>query len=165
MLFDLFVLFLPAYIANAMPVLLGGKMPMDFNKKFLDGKRILGKGKTIQGFLGGIFSGISVGFILSFIYNPFGISSQNQFLIAILMSIGAMIGDSIGSFIKRRFGVKGEYPFIDQMPFIITAILFSYPLIPKLDLLTYFGILLFTYVLHKTANIFAYYIGIKKVPW
>ena len=33
---------LPAYFANAAPVVLGGGPPLDMGKKFLDGRRILG---------------------------------------------------------------------------------------------------------------------------
>jgi len=34
--------FLPAYFANATPVVLGGGTPIDLGRNFLDGRRILG---------------------------------------------------------------------------------------------------------------------------
>ena len=41
---------IPLYVANASPIILHGKVPIDFNKN-INGKRILGKGKTILGSL------------------------------------------------------------------------------------------------------------------
>ncbi len=42
-------LMLPAYIANPTAALFGGGMPIDFGKKYHDGQRILGDGKTFRG--------------------------------------------------------------------------------------------------------------------
>ena len=43
-------LILPAYVANASAVLVGGGTPVDSGKNWKDGKRILGDGKTWRGF-------------------------------------------------------------------------------------------------------------------
>ncbi|MHA1713397.1 MAG: CDP-archaeol synthase, partial [Candidatus Ranarchaeia archaeon] len=45
----------PAYVANAIPVLAGGGLPIDLGKNFIDGQRILGDGKTYRGFAAGTF--------------------------------------------------------------------------------------------------------------
>jgi len=58
-------LILPAYIANASAVLVGGGTPIDFGKNWKDGKRILGDGKTWRGLISGAFIGITSGFGLS----------------------------------------------------------------------------------------------------
>ena len=58
-------LILPAYIANASAVLVGGGTPIDFEKNWRDGKRILGDGKTWRGLIVGAFVGITGGFGLS----------------------------------------------------------------------------------------------------
>jgi hypothetical protein len=50
---------LPAYIANS-AVLFAGQTPVDLGKSFVDGKRILGPGKTLKGLIGGTLAGISV---------------------------------------------------------------------------------------------------------
>ena len=47
----------PAYCANAAPVIFGGGKPMDFGKKFFDGKPFLGAHKTFRGFLAGTIVG------------------------------------------------------------------------------------------------------------
>jgi CDP-2,3-bis-(O-geranylgeranyl)-sn-glycerol synthase len=133
-----FWLILPAYIANASALLSGGGFPIDFGKKWNDGKRILGDGKTWRGLFIGTFIGMTAGFgfsvVAKFSYNidfPIRINDFLGFplMIPILFSIcfGALIGDIIESFFKRRRGKKrGEnwIPF-DQIDFIIGVLLFS----------------------------------------
>ena len=58
-------LILPAYVANASAVLVGGGIPIDFGKKWKDGHRILGDGKTWRGLFSGVFIGMTAGFGLS----------------------------------------------------------------------------------------------------
>ena len=55
----------PAYCANAVPVIAGGGTPMDFGKNFFDGKPILGKNKTFQGFFSGLIIGTTAGLVFS----------------------------------------------------------------------------------------------------
>ncbi len=52
-------LIFPAYCANAAPVLAGGGLPMDFDKNFMDGRRIFGKNKTFRGFFFGLAIGVA----------------------------------------------------------------------------------------------------------
>ena len=54
----------PAYIANSVAVLTGGKYPIDQGRTLSDGNRILGDGKTWSGLLGGTLGGIMFGTIL-----------------------------------------------------------------------------------------------------
>lgn len=56
---------IPLYFANASPIILHGKIPLDLNFKF-NNKRILGDGKSILGTLFGIISGTVAGFIYFF---------------------------------------------------------------------------------------------------
>ena len=118
----------PAYCANAIPVITGGGYPIDFGKKFFDGKPILGKNKTFRGFFSGLIVGTAVGYLESIFLNyP---SKNSGLLFGLLLSLGALFGDLTGAFIKRRLGmVPGDLlPVIDQVDFIIGAILFSFPL-------------------------------------
>jgi CDP-2,3-bis-(O-geranylgeranyl)-sn-glycerol synthase len=138
-LIQAFWLILPAYIANASALLLGGGLPIDFGKKWYDGKRILGDGKTWKGLLIGTFFGMTAGFGFSVISKfseninfPIEINDFSGFplMIPILFSIcfGALIGDIIESFFKRRIGRdRGEnwIPF-DQIDFILGVLLLSY---------------------------------------
>ena len=106
-------LIFPAYIANSSAVIFGGGAPVDLGHRFKDGNRIFGDGKTWFGFIGGTLAGI--GFALGQIlgthssfpdhfwgYGPL----PNAFLLAVLIPIGALLGDLLGSFIKRRRGFK-----------------------------------------------------------
>lgn len=133
-------LVIPAYIANASALLVGGGTPIDFGKNWKDGKRILGDGKTWRGLLSGAFIGITGGFGLSvaakFINaSDFEFLGLNDFtgfplMIPIISSIcfGALLGDIIKSFFKRRIGKKrGEdwIPF-DQIDFVLGVLFFSF---------------------------------------
>ena len=134
-----FWLILPAYIANASALLLGGGLPIDFGKKWSDGNRILGNGKTWRGLFIGTFIGMTSGFgfsiISKFAFNidfPIKINDFTgfPFMILILFSLcfGALMGDIIESFFKRRIGKKrGEnwIPF-DQLDFILGVLFFSF---------------------------------------
>jgi CDP-2,3-bis-(O-geranylgeranyl)-sn-glycerol synthase len=133
-------LVLPAYIANASALLVGGGTPIDFGKKWKDGQRILGDGKTWRGLISGAFIGIASGFGFSVVaiyasdseFAFLGISDFGRFpiMIPIIGSIcfGALLGDIFESFIKRRVGKKrGEdwIPF-DQLDFIVGVLIFSF---------------------------------------
>ena len=92
----------------------------------------------------------------------------------VLASYGAVVGDLIGSFLKRRFDIKSGAPFwiVDQLDFALTALLFvSIPgfILPNLFMLPDFYIIIFLIILTPAvsiiANIIAYLIGLKDVPW
>lgn len=142
---------LAAYIANASAVLVGGGTPIDFGKKWKDGSRILGDGKTWRGLFSGALVGIIGGFGLvvaaQFIATTgFAFVGLTDFLgfplmIPIIFSIcfGALFGDIIESFFKRRIGKKrGEnwIPF-DQIDFILGALFFSFIMAGFLQILSF----------------------------
>jgi len=133
-------LVLPAYIANASALLVGGGTPIDFGKSWKDDKRILGDGKTWRGLITGAFVGMTGGFGLSVVAkfaaaSDFAFLGINDFtgfpfMIPIIAAIcfGALIGDIVESFFKRRIGKgRGEdwIPF-DQIDFILGALFFSF---------------------------------------
>ncbi|MFA5077534.1 MAG: CDP-2,3-bis-(O-geranylgeranyl)-sn-glycerol synthase [Candidatus Micrarchaeia archaeon] len=160
---------IPAYIANAVPVVLGGGTKLDFGLGFPDGRRIFGDGKTVRGFLAGVFGGIAAGGILSMLYVvPFFPSAGVQFTGFALMSFGTMVGDALGSFLKRRFGIEPGKPFIlDQLMFLVVALMLVQPYVSPAvygwDALLFLFIT--TYVLHVGSNFVANRLGWKKVPW
>lgn len=155
-LIGLIVFILPAYIANASPVILGGGPPMDFGKKFGDGKRVLGDGKTWRGFFGGILAGTATGILLG------------SAIPGLLLSLGTLVGDTVGSFAKRRMGMERGKPsaLMDQLTFLFIALLFAYPFLPAyLDVFGLVFLVALTYLLHVVSNVFAHRMGWKKVPW
>ncbi len=169
---SLILFILPAYVANSVPVLLGGGPPMDFNFRFTDHRRIFGRGKTIRGFVAGIISGILIGGVEAFILPGTAFSFYpnpiHYLLGGLLLGLGTMFGDLAGSFIKRRMGMYPGHPSIllDQLLFFIFALFFVVPLAPKmLTLPNIIFLLLLTFLLHVGANFAANRLGLKKVPW
>lgn len=162
------VFYLPAYLANATPVFLSGYGRVDFGSKFVDGHDLLGKNKTILGTISGILIGGLTGLVTYFLL-PDMFSLVNMTYvgggIGLVQGIGAMFGDLVGSFTKRRFKVSEGRPFIviDQIDFILFAMLFSVPFIdfPPIWLL----IIPLTIVITLTANAIAYKLGLKQVWW
>jgi len=135
-----FWIILPAYIANASAVLVGGGKAIDFGKKYKDGKRILGDGKTWRGLIIGTLVGMIGGFGLSVAakminqteYAFIGVTDFLGFpyMILIVFSIcfGALFGDIVESFFKRRRGIsrgKNWIPF-DQIDFILGVLFVSF---------------------------------------
>jgi CDP-2,3-bis-(O-geranylgeranyl)-sn-glycerol synthase len=165
---------LPAYTANGLPVIFGGGPPIDCGKT-INGKRVFGDGKTIRGFLGGVLSGTLVGLILFYVgplLNQSIPESQGLIdlsfnpIIGLLLSVGALTGDLVGSFIKRRLNLKrgAPAPLLDQITFLIFAILFALILIPVP--LEYFLFLVpLTLCMHLLTNFISWLIGLKKVPY
>jgi len=150
----------PAYCANAIPVVTGGGQPIDFGKKFFDGKPIFGKNKTLRGFFSGFVIGTAVGLVESVFFPKYPI------FFGLLLSLGALFGDLGGAFVKRRLGLApGELlPVIDQVDFIVGAILFSLPLqILSWELII--AVLIITAPIHLLTNFAAYKLGLKNNPW
>ena len=175
-------LMLPALTPNTAAVLWGGGTPMDFGKTWR-GKRILGDGKTWRGFFGGAATGIVVGLAqqvaASSLGSPdlWGYGSGNSATFTIvLLAFGAMLGDSAGSFAKRRLriGRGDKAPVLDQYNFVVGAIVLVLIYRPSWFLDHYlrgnsiYGLVLFLIVvpfLHRGVNIIGYKLGKKNVPW
>ncbi|UCE29106.1 MAG: CDP-2,3-bis-(O-geranylgeranyl)-sn-glycerol synthase [Candidatus Bathyarchaeota archaeon] len=122
----------PAYCANAAPVIFGGGTPIDIGRKFLDRKPILGSHKTFRGFFAGLIIGSSVGFVQHVLFQSSSFLQdtlwfQSSVSLGFILSLGALVGDLIGSFFKRRLGLSpgASLPMADQLDFVVTALLFS----------------------------------------
>ena len=149
----------PAYCANAIPVIAGGGRQIDCGKNFWDGKPIFGKNKTFRGFLSGLFVGTVVGFVETIVFGY-------PIFFGLLLSLGALFGDLVGAFVKRRLGLApGKLlPVIDQVDFIVGAILFSFPLQIVFSGLI-ITVLIITPPIHLLTNFAAYKFGLKNNPW
>ncbi|MCX8195234.1 MAG: CDP-2,3-bis-(O-geranylgeranyl)-sn-glycerol synthase [Candidatus Micrarchaeota archaeon] len=163
---------LPSYFANATPVLLGGGQPLDAKRKFADGERVFGDGKTVRGFFAGICAAVLVGSIeglalLGSWLDLYG-SAQKYTIAGFLLGSGTMAGDLLGSFIKRRQKIPRGKPswVMDQLMFLFFAIAFAYPVashLVSLESVLFLAVL--TYFVHIGANVLANRLGLKKVPW
>lgn len=166
-------LMLPAYIANPTAVVFGGGTPIDFGRKWKDGRRIFGDGKTFRGLLGGTACGIVTGLIqmqvtsLEFL----GIFT---FVSIITLSFGALLGDMIKSFFKRRLGYErgAKFPLVDQLDFVAGAWILTYAFEPAWFWENFLAhpwimvtVILLTPLLHRLTNIIGYYARLKKEPW
>ncbi len=168
-------LMVPAYISNPMAVVFGGGKPIDMGTKWLDGQRILGDGKTIRGLIGGTACGILAGILQIYVVAPaFNIEIVPTMIAVITLSFGALLGDLVKSFFKRRIGfVRGaELPLIDQLDFVAGAWILTYIFAPVwfnenflLSPPIMITVIILTPILHRLTNIFGYIIKLKKEPW
>jgi len=167
------IFFSPAYVANSSPLFISSIIrnlhPLDFGKIFIDGNRILGDGKTIEGTSFGLLLGLIYFCILKLVNDFLGITYLYYgYLDGIPIVVGALLGDIFGSFLKRRLNIKqGEMlPIFDQLGFLVFAlfiysIFFDIPL--SLDAIIY--VLFVTFFTHILTNLGAYIFNIKDKPY
>ncbi len=161
---------LPAYFANAAPVCLKALKhthPIDSGRMFSDKRPILGKGKTWEGFLFAIFIGCIVGaFQTQFNSKIPHIEIFMTLELAFILSLGAMMGDTIASFFKRRLGKKrGESMFLlDQLDFVIAALVFASAVV-VVPIYMWVILSIITPLSNYMSNFIAYKLKLKDVWW
>nr|WP_255772502.1 CDP-2,3-bis-(O-geranylgeranyl)-sn-glycerol synthase [Methanothermobacter sp. K4] len=151
---------LPAYMANISGLVFGGGRPLDMGITLSDGRRLIGDGVTWRGTAAGTLIGLFVGLIQGFLSG----SVITGAITGLLLGFGALMGDAAGSFIKRRLRIdRGRpAPILDQLDFVAGALILVSPLrVLPVDYIIL--IMLITLVLHLSANIIAYLIGMKDV--
>ena len=181
---------LPAYVANPVAVLTGGGRPMDFGRKMGDGRRVLGDGKTWRGLAGGTIGGMGLCGLLSLAVRASGTDALTDFAmpgwgvgiswlyVGFLMAFGALFGDFVKSFFKRRRGKErgAKTPIMDMYDFILGswlwAGLLAWPWFQEAFGFSEWGfpwhmvvILVVSPALHRSVNILGYKMGKKDVPW
>lgn len=167
---------LPAYFSNGSGLVFGGGKPVDFGKSDKNGVRWIGDGVTWRGLIAGTLIGTLTGAVQGYfgptimetygqyIITPIITDVHSGILIGFLLGFGALLGDAIGSFLKRRIGIgRGEpAPLLDQLDFIIVAlILVSF--VVKLNWLCVIIAILLTLAIHLISNTVAYLLGMKDV--
>ena len=164
---------LPAGFSNMSPVLFKKinflNKPVDFGKKWFDGKFIFGKNKTYRGFFFGTLVAIFVLYLQVLVYPEmknfsfFDYSQVNIFLLGFLFGFGALLGDLIESFLKRRVGVESGQSWMpwDQIDWVLGALILTYPIL-KLDWKIYLFSILIWGILHPVVNLIGYWLKIKK---
>jgi len=166
-LLNVFYFFLPAYIANMAPVIAKKlNLPLDIPIS----KNKLGKNKTYRGLVSGYLAS------LLFIYtqkeflflqsNIINYNQENIFILSFLMTLGALGGDALKSFFKRKKGIKSGQPWFpfDQIDLILGAIACTLPFynLPAKETLI---VLIITPLLHFLTNFISYKLKIKDVWW
>ena len=166
---------LPAYFSNGGALVFGGGTPLDFGKSDSNGVRWIGDGVTWRGMIVGTIIGMITGAVQGYIapmilpyigstLAPVVTSTYNGLLIGFLLGFGALLGDALGSFLKRRLGIgRGEpAPILDQLDFIIVALILVSPVIELNWIFIVFALLL-TLFIHLITNTCAYLLGLKDV--
>ncbi|MFT4903583.1 MAG: CDP-2,3-bis-(O-geranylgeranyl)-sn-glycerol synthase [Natronomonas sp.] len=167
---------LPAYIPNNVAVLAGGGRPIDGGRTW-DGKRVLGDGKTWHGTTFGTAAGIAVALVLDRSQPVFESATgvgvpEFPLVVAVTLAFGAMFGDILASFLKRRTGRErgASLPGIDQLDFVVIALVLTALVASEWFFATFtvpviIAVLVLTPVLHVGTNMIAYALGLKDEPW
>ncbi len=194
-------LFLPAYIANMTPpvaakVLPKWNAPIDGGRTHRDGRPVLGKSKTWRGLVTGAVAAALVALAQSlvvhtdwalsdFAYTAFGDNVAAPLAIGFALGFGAVAGDAIKSYFKRRTGRQGGAPWIpfDQLDFVVFGLAAAFLTATLLFMagatnhwfldgfvqgdgwIRLLIIVLATPLLHLAVNVIAYKLGFKEVPW
>ncbi|MBU0628148.1 MAG: CDP-2,3-bis-(O-geranylgeranyl)-sn-glycerol synthase [Nanoarchaeota archaeon] len=167
---------LPAYFANMAPVISKNWLkflakPVDFGAKF-KGKELFGKNKTFRGFVFGVLFAIIIAYLQFLLYrfdffNGLSfIDYSNWILVGFLLGFGALLGDLVKSFFKRRAGISSGKPFVpwDQLDFVIgSLVLVSFVTTLSWERLTYIAII--SVVGHVVVNHAAFYLKIRNEKW
>ena len=145
--------------------------PVDFGRKFKN-QPFFGSHKTWRGIFSGIVAGILIVWLQRFLWqfsffqkiSFFNYQEINVFLLGFLLSFGALLGDLIFSFFKRRKEIesgKSWMPF-DQISFVIGSFfivnIFSDFKIP---ILAWFSILILSFFLHIIGNRIGFWLKIS----
>ncbi|MEM1551031.1 MAG: CDP-2,3-bis-(O-geranylgeranyl)-sn-glycerol synthase, partial [Candidatus Bathyarchaeia archaeon] len=144
----------------------GGK-PIDLGRRFLDQRPIFGPHKTYRGFISGVLVGTAVGWVQENLAPLVGLP-RGSTLLGFFMSLGALIGDLFGSFLKRRLGLKPGtiLPVVDQLDFVLFALLFiSLSWSSPFSIIDMIIIIVLTPPIHLLTNFIAYLLHLKDTPW
>jgi CDP-2,3-bis-(O-geranylgeranyl)-sn-glycerol synthase len=172
--------FLPAGLANAGPVFANRipglnrwKTPMDFGKTYR-GQRIFGANKTVRGLVVGIVLATLMIALQKHLFtrnlwvlehSALDYRAASVWLLGPLFGAGALIGDAVESFFKRRRGIlPGHtwFPF-DQLDYIIGGLLFVAPIAkPSLGLVI--AVMGVYFTLHLITVYVGYRTGFRDKP-
>jgi CDP-2,3-bis-(O-geranylgeranyl)-sn-glycerol synthase len=165
--------FAPAYAANMAPVLIGERLkrlavPLDLGAS-VSGVRILGDHKTLRGLVVGMLAGAGVFLLQRAAHRAAPMQSLALTDYAALPSLagawlgfGAIAGDAVKSFFKRRVGIAPGRPWIgpDELDFYVGAIAAAACLVP-LPLVPVLLSIPLVFCGHVLSNVIAYGLGLK----
>lgn len=139
--------FIPAGVANMAPVLASKvpilnsyNAPMDFGLTF-QGKRVFGAHKTWRGMVTGIIAGTLTVLVQQWLIRTYGwfeVSAReidylnmSALLLGPALAIGALLGDAVKSFFKRRNNVQPGQVWLpyDLIDHIVGAAIFALPFV------------------------------------
>lgn len=161
---ELVYLVLPAYCANMAPPLV--KYWRGWNRPIH--RAWLGDHKTVVGFVFGVVVGVLTAFAQSRLDVGIGLLWRpvEWAGVGLAQGFGAMAGDSMKSFFKRRVGIAPGKSWIpaDQLDFVVGALI-PLSLFVPLGGTEILAILLFTFVADIAVNHISFYLGIRDTKW
>lgn len=167
----LLYLFVPAFVANSTPVIVKN-LPVLCSWNTPVHARWFGTNKTYRGFLCGIALGMAASLLqyalrdvpvlqgITLLHETPGKSA----LVGFLLGFGALFGDAVESFVKRRMGLPPgrALPFWDGADYIIGGLVLLAPLY-VVPLQGMFFLLVAGPLLSLASNMLAYAFGMKDV--
>lgn len=161
-------LFLPAYFANMAPVLLRW---IPFLGKPIH-SRLFGEHKTWRGLIVAPLAAVLIFSLQKIAYRQdftsLALIDYDDFslLYGFLLGLGAILGDLVKSYFKRRAKIKpGErWLFWDQLDFVFGALILSgFVYVPAAEVALI--IVVFTPFLHIATNHLGFWLKIRKEKW
>jgi len=165
--------FVPAFLANMAPVLIGKRLatlavPLDFGAS-LGGIRIFGDHKTWRGLIMGVVTG-ALAFLLQRELHHAEIARALALydygalpvLTGAWLGLGAILGDAVKSFFKRRVGIAPGQPWLgpDEIDFYVGAAAVAACLVP-LPLVPFLLSVPVVIAGHVLSNVIAWALGLK----
>jgi CDP-2,3-bis-(O-geranylgeranyl)-sn-glycerol synthase len=173
--------FLPAGIANVAPVLAAAvpgldkwNAPIDGGRQFR-GRPLLGPHKTWRGLAAGILLATLAFLLQQMLVSDFdwaqwlaeGVpyASLPAWLLGPLFALGALGGDAVESFFKRRRGLESGAAWLgfDQLDYIIGAIILTLPVV-RLEIIQYLWAVVVWLAIHLASSYIGWLMGLKKQP-
>jgi CDP-2,3-bis-(O-geranylgeranyl)-sn-glycerol synthase len=148
-------------VANTAPLvakrLFGARWttPLDAGLRFLDGRPLLGASKTVRGLVAATLATALAAPLL-------GLPAAT----GAVLGLGAMLGDALASFTKRRLGTppSGRATGLDQIPEALLPLLLLQRTL-DLDLLQIAGVTLAFFVLEIPLARLAHRLGLRDQPY
>ena len=148
-------------------------IPIDRGKTWRQ-QPILGKSKTIRGFVVGVALAVLVTMTQKYLFefdlfkniSLINYSQINFFLLGTLLGLGALLGDALESFVKRRRGIKPSesWKIWDQIDYVIGSLIVVWFFV-DLSLIDAVIIIGISIILTIIANHIGYYLKIRQEKW
>jgi CDP-2,3-bis-(O-geranylgeranyl)-sn-glycerol synthase len=130
-------------------------------------ERWLGGHKTVVGFAAGVLAACTTALAQSRMAVAGALVGYDDWLgLGLRFGLGAMAGDSLKSFLKRRAGIRPGAPWIpfDQLDFALGALVLVWPRV-SLSALDVLAILAFTAAGHIAVDHVGYWLGLRESRW